>query len=369
MKRSTSRGTAAGTVRRLPATLVLPVLVLLLLLAVVVATAFGSTQVRPWDTARMLINGVGLWRFPITWPMEHETIILTLRWPRVLGAILVGAALSMSGALLQGLLRNPLADPYVVGTSGGASLGAVLGLLLAGSASFGPALTAWVVPVSAFLGGALAMLVVIQLSTVGGRLPVVSVLLSGFAVSTLFGYSVSLLLFLSQQLQFQLPQIYDWLMGRLPEGELALLGPPAVIVGLGLAAGLLLAPSLDAFSLGEEGASRLGISVERDKLLILMLSALLTAAAVSISGLVGFVGLVVPHSFRLICGPRHRLLLPASALGGGLFLVLADLAGRLISAAIPGQTSGELPVGIVTAFVGGPFFLWLLRRTRKEYRW
>jgi iron complex transport system permease protein len=294
------------------------------------------------------------------WSPQDETILFTLRLPHVVAAALVGAALATSGALFQGLLRNPLADPYVIGTSGGAALGAVLGMLLGSRLSF---LGFGIVPLAAFIGALGALAAVIQLSSIGGRLPVVTVLLAGFAVSTLLGYTVSLLLVLSQRLQLRLPEIYGWLLGGvavLGWTEIRVVGP---LILLSAGAAWALGRSLNAFSLGEEGAARLGIDVERDKRRVLGLGALLTAAAVSISGLIGFVGLVVPHVVRLVCGPDHRLLIPASAVLGASFLVLADLLARVLN-----PPSG-LPVGIVTAFLGGPFFLWLLRRSRKEYQW
>jgi iron complex transport system permease protein len=219
------------------------------------------------------------------------------------------------------------------------------------------------VPLGAFVGAVAAMALVVQLAGVGGRLPMVSVLLAGFAISTLLGYTVSLLLVLDNRLQLQQARIYGWLLGGIAVTGWSQLVVVAPIIGLGLLASLALGRSLNAFSLGEEGAARLGVAVERDKRLILLLGSLLTAAAVSVSGLIGFVGLLVPHVMRLLCGPDHRLLLLTSALAGASFLVLADLLARTV---LP---PAELPVGIVTAFLGGPFFLWLLRRTRKEYQW
>lgn len=346
-------------VRRPPAPLVLLVLAVALTAALVAAVGWGSVAIPPGTTVRILLHPLGMGG-PVRWSEQAATILWTLRLPRALAAGLVGAALAAAGALFQGLLRNPLADPYVVGTSGGAALGAVLGMLVGGML---PALGFGAVPLLAFAGALLSMGLVYQLARIGGRVPIVSVLLAGFAVSTLLGYSVSLLLFLSERLQLQLPQVYAWLLGGIGVSgwrELALIGPLVIVV---LVASLALARPLNAFALGEEGAARLGIGVERDKRLILLTGSLLTAAAVSVSGLIGFVGLIVPHLVRMVCGPDHRLLLPASALAGAAFLVVADLLARTVVA------PAELPVGIVTALVGGPFFLWLLRRTRREYQW
>jgi len=335
-------------------------LLLLLVWGLAAAATVGSVGMRPLAVGEMVLNRLGLARFPATWSPQEETILFVFRLPRAVAAALVGAALATAGALFQGLLRNPLADPYVVGTSGGAALGAVLGSLLGDRIAvlgFGP------VPLLAFAGALGALALVYQLARVGGRVPVVSVLLAGFAVSSLLGYTGSLLMILDSRLQVQLPQIYARLLGGITVAgwsEVRMIGP---LVLLGIAGSLTLTRTLDALSLGEEGAARLGIPVERHKLWLLGLGSLLTAAAVSISGLVGFVGLIVPHAMRLACGPVHRLLLPASAVAGALFLVLADLLAR--TAAPP----AEMPVGIVTALLGGPFFLWLLRRTKREYVW
>ena len=347
-----------GAIRRPPAALILPLLGGTLLLALVAAVGYGQVAIPPGATVQILLNHAGLGQFPRAWQEHVEVILLTVRLPRALAAALVGAALATAGALFQGMLRNPLADPYVVGTSGGAALGAVIGMLIPLPGTF---LGLGVVPLAAFVGALGTTLLVVQLSTVGGRLPVVTVLLSGFAVSTLMGYAGTLLLVLNDRMQLKLARVYYWLLGRVPEASWEPLAVTAPLVLLGVAGSLALARSLNALSLGEEGAARLGVPVEREKRLMLGLGALLTAGAVSVSGLVGFVGLVVPHGLRLICGPDHRVLLPASAVGGAAFLVLADLIARTVA------RPAELPLGVVTAFLGGPLFLWLLRRSRREY--
>ncbi len=347
------------TVSRPRAALVLAFLALALGLATALAVGFGAARLPIGTVLRIFCFQLGIGERE-GWGAAEETILLTLRLPRGVAAALVGAALAMAGALFQGLLRNPMADPYVVGTSGGAALGATVGILLGGRWSL---LGFGVVPALAFAGALGAMALVYQLARVGGRVPVVTVLLAGFAVSTLLGYAGSLLLVLDDRLHLQMPRIYARLLGGITVTGWS---PLATIAPLVLGTGLLslgLARALNALSLGEDGAARLGVPVERNKALILLAGALLTAAAVSISGLIGFVGLIVPHVVRLLCGPDHRLLLPASALGGAFFLVLADLAARAVLPDV------ELPVGIVTAFIGGPFFLWLLRQTRREYDW
>lgn len=353
-------GEPRDRIRRPPAGLVLPLLLGMLALAMVLAAARGQVSIPFHSAAGMILDRLGLLRGRPWWTPQEEEILFALRLPRVVGAALVGAALAAAGALFQGLLRNPLADPYVVGTSGGAALGAIAGILVGGSAvtlGFG-----WV-PALAFIGALLAMGLVYRLAQVGGRIPVVTVLLAGFAVSTLLGYTGSLLIVLNDRLQLQRGELYARLLGGVSVTgwlQLAVIAP--LVLGT-TGASLGLARTLNALTLGEDAATRLGVPVEAHKRWILFAGSLLTAAAVSISGLIGFVGLIVPHTIRLLCGPDHRLLLPASALGGALFLVLADLLART---ALP---PADLPVGILTAFLGGPFFLWLLRQSRREYEW
>lgn len=345
--------------RRRPAPLVLVSLAGILLAAIVLGATFGSVSITPSALAEMTLNRLGLAQFVVTWRPQDEVIFFDLRLPRVIAAALVGLALATAGALFQGLLRNPLADPYVIGTSGGASLGAVIGIMLSTPLTL---LGFGVVPLAAFVGALGAMALVYQIARIGGRTPVVTLLLAGFAVSTMLGYSVSFLLIVNDRLQLNLPRVYAWLLGGITVSawsQLLVIGP---LIALTALASLSFGRSLNALSLGEEMAAQLGVPIEREKLLLIVAGSLLTAAAVSISGLIGFVGLIVPHIIRLGCGPDNRLLLPASGLAGAAFLVVADLLARTII------TPTELPVGILTAFLGGPFFLYLLRSRRQEYR-
>jgi iron complex transport system permease protein len=330
----------------------------LLVLALVIAVAVGTVGVGPGETAGILAHRLlGLPVAP-TWSPAAETIIVDLRLPRVLTAMLVGAGLATAGTVFQALLRNPLADPYVIGTASGASLGAIIGLLLP---VLVPGLaiglgTAWLgigaVQVLAFGGGLITVLVVYAVARTGGRAPVVTLLLTGYAVSSVLAAAVALLMFSSGR---ALGAIFGWLMGSLGGAswtDLALAGPLVVA-----AFGLLLARwrSLNVLLLGDAQAANLGLAVERERWVLTMLATLATSAVVAISGTIGFVGLVVPHLLRLATGPDHRLLLPASAVFGALLLVLADLGARLV---------GGIPVGIITALIGAPFFVWLLRRSR-----
>ena len=350
---------AARTGRRPSATLVLLALAVVLVTALLFAAAFGAVQLRPDDLLRMTLNRVVGSHFTPTWRPQDEAIFFAIRLPRVAGAAIVGAALASAGVLFQGLLRNPLADPYALGVSGGAALGGALGFLLSLSFSF---LGFSPVPVLAFIGALVAISLVYALARSSGRAPIVTLLLAGFAVSAIMGYAVSLLLILNDRLQLNLPRVYGWLLGGISVTQWGQLGLAVCMVGLAMGGGWLLRHSLDALSLGEESAEQLGIAVESDKRLIILLGSILTGAAVALGGLIGFVGLFAPHVMRVLIGPRHGLLLPASALLGAAFLVLADLLARSI------LSPTEIPVGILTAFVGGPFFLWLLRRERRQYR-
>jgi iron complex transport system permease protein len=335
------------------------VLLVLLAAALLFAAAFGAVQLRADDLIRMTLNHLFGARFAPTWRPQDEAIFFAIRLPRVAGAAIVGAALAAAGVLFQGLLRNPLADPYALGVSGGAALGGALGFLLSLSFSvfgFSP------VPILAFVGALVAMSLVYGLARSGGRAPIVTLLLAGFAVSAIMGYAVSFLLILNDRLQLNLPRVYGWLLGGISVTQWGQLGLALGMVGAAMGGGWLLRHSLDALSLGEETAQQLGVAVENDKRLVIVLGSILTGAAVALGGLIGFVGLFAPHVTRVIVGPRHSLLLPAAALVGAAFLVLADLLARAI---LPPT---EIPVGILTAFVGGPFFLWLLRRERREYR-
>lgn len=318
---------------------------LLVAVAGLVGLLAGSVAVAPADVYEALVHGQGA-------DASVVSIIRDLRLPRVLLGMLVGASLALAGASFQGILRNPLADPYIVGTSAGAALGAALGIVL-----HLPSPLPWLspVPALAFLGALGAMVLVYRLARIGNTVPVETFLLAGVVVGSFAGAMVSFLLTLARE---DLPRIVFWLMGSLAQADgdrVALVAPYLLVGGVGL---FLLSPALNLASLGDEAAWSLGVEVERLKLQVVLAGSLVTAAAVSTSGLIGFLGLAVPHLARMIVGPDHRVLLPASALGGAAFLVLADTAARTVAAPT------ELPVGVLTALVGAPFFFWLLHRRR-----
>ncbi|MFC1984670.1 FecCD family ABC transporter permease [Chloroflexota bacterium] len=329
-----------------------------MVIALLLASAFGAVNIPLPDILKMALNKVAIFDFPSTWGAVDEIIIFQIRLPRAIGGALVGAALATAGVLFQGLLRNPMADPYIIGTSAGAALGATVAMILPINLAF---LGFGLVPVAAF-GGALAtVFLVYNLARVGGKTPIISMLLAGFVVSALLAAVMAFMMSMSDRFGLNFRSVYSFLMGHISVTgweQVAIIAP--LVIGSIIGARFF-AFRLNAFSLGEEGAAYLGIEVERDKILVLALGSLLTAAAVSISGLVGFVGLVVPHAVRMSLGPDHRLLLPASALAGATFLVIADLLARILLAPV------EIPVGIITAIIGAPFFIYLLRHTRKEY--
>jgi iron complex transport system permease protein len=334
-------------------------LVMLVAVSVVLAAGIGAVHVPAREIISMLLNRTGFVHLPQTWPHSDEIIIFQIRLPRVLAAALVGAALSVAGLLFQGLFRNPLADPYVIGTSGGAALGASLGAVLFSHFSI---LGFGAIPTLAFFGALGTMVLVYRFSRVGGRTPVVTLLLVGFAVSVILGYSVSFLLLINERFEFNTRLIYAWLLGGIWIEHWSQLGLIAAVVAAGIAGAFTLPRSLNGLALGEECAEHLGIAVERQKAAVIVIGSLLTAAAVSAGGLIGFVGLIVPHFLRLLFGPNHLRLLPLAALGGAAFLVIADLLARIV------MPPNEVPVGILTALVGGPAFLFLLRRAKREYR-
>ena len=284
--------------------------------------------------------------------------MLDVRLPRVVTAALIGAALSAAGVLFQALLRNPLADPYSIGTSGGAALGATVGVVLSARMGVG-----WAgVPALAFVGAIGTTLLVYSLARVSGKTPIVTLLLAGLSVSVILGYSMSLLLLMSDRFQRDLRILYVWLLGGVTTAPWSHVGVTAVIALVGCACALERTRRLNALALGDEAAASLGVHIERERGIVIVIGALLTAAAVAAGGLIGFVGLIVPHVGRVLVGPNHDRLLPLSILGGGIFLVLADLVARVALA------PAEIPLGIVTAFTGGPLFLYLFRRTKQDYR-
>ena len=295
-----------------------------------------------------------VWVSPIDLIDARCLDIIRLRSLRVILGFVCGASLSVAGCVLQGLLRNPLAEPYVLGVSSGAALGAVSCIALGLSGGwFGLGL----LPLTAFLGAILTMILVYNLAKTDGQIPVPSLLLSGVIVGAVFA---SILMFIIYTSKSQaLHSIIWWLLGNLEIFDINLLIMVGVIASICIGACYLFWRDLNIISLGEEPATHLGIEVQNLKRVLFILASLLTAACVSACGLIGFVGLIVPHTMRLIVGPNHRVLIPSSALAGGLFLMVSDLFARTIF------PPAGVPIGVITAIIGGPFFIFLLRRKGK----
>ncbi len=327
----------------------------LLLLTGVAAVAVGSVPIGPRTVVGVFLHRAGL-PVAVTWPPEIAAIVLTLRLPRVILAGLVGLALAGAGTVFQGLFRNPLADPYIIGVSAGAALGATLSIVRgfsAGIAGLGA------VSVAAFLGALAVSFGVYRLARRDGDVPMEDLLLAGIAVGASLSAIISMLQLAGGE---SLQRVIFWVMGGFAGrtwGHILMVAPYAVG---GLVLAWLYGRELNVLQVGEEGALQLGVDVPRVKRILLACGSLMAAAAVATSGLIGFVGLVVPHLMRLIVGPDHRILLPAAALAGAVALVGADLLARTVIA------PAEIPVGVVTALFGAPFFLYLLLRGRGTRR-
>jgi len=323
----------------------------LLVVLILAATSLGSVSVPLGDTEAILLAKLG---FPFgAVDPRWDSIIFLVRFPRVLGAAIVGAALAVCGAVMQGLLRNPMADPGIIGVSAGAGFGAVLAIALGLSAQ-----GAWFLPLFASLGSLTATGIIFGLSIRRGALGVFTLLLAGLAVGTFFAAGTSMVLtFASRD---SVAQFIFWAMGNLSGIRWESLGLVIAPIGLGLALLLLFGRELNVLLLGEDQARSLGVNVFAVRVGLLVLVSVTTASAVCISGPIGFIGLIVPHILRLLLGPDHRLLLPASALGGACFLVACDLVARLV---LPLQ---EVNVGIVTALLGAPYFVFVLLRSEKR---
>jgi len=329
------------TPARLATTLALLALGLGVVLAVGVAVGpSGLALVEVWDA----LSGRG--------NAAAADIVLSVRLPRVALAAAVGAALAVAGVVFQALLRNPLADPYVLGVSGGAALGGIAVLTLGSAVGLGYA----AVPPAAFAGALGALLLLLAVAGPAGRVSTTSLLLVGVVFNAFASAAIVFLASLAGLAEGA--QVFLWLIGSLADARPALVGWVSACVVVGLLAVVPFARALDLLALGEDSATLLGIDAARARRWLLLASSLLVGAAVSVAGLVGFVGLVVPHALRLVLGPDHRLLVPASALAGAGFLVVCDTLARSV---LGGR---ELPVGALTALAGGPFFLILLRRTQ-----
>lgn len=317
-----------------------------------ICTVVGVANITIGDVNRILLHKLFGYGNIDDLPAGSVVIIWTIRMPRIILGFLSGASLAVCGAGYQGIFKNPMADPFILGVSSGAALGAAIGIVFNFSANF---FGFSGITILAFVGSFLAIGLVYGISHVGSKVPVSTLLLSGVAVNSTLSSVMSLIMMLNRN---SMDQIMFWTMGSLNgKGWNQIITVlPWVIIGMIV---LFMSTSdLDIMLTGEETATQLGVNVEVVKRKILIASSIITAAIISVTGIIGFVGLVVPHVVRLITGPKHRILLPMSLVFGGAFLVICDTIARSI-------TTSELPVGVITAVCGGPFFLYLLRRSKK----
>jgi iron complex transport system permease protein len=330
------------------------IMIALLGLALLLNVALGAVFIPPGTVLKLFLEHLPGLSLEQTWPEAFSVIVLRIRLPHAALIALTGAALGGSGAAYQGLFRNPLADPYLIGVASGAGLGAVAAMSLPFSRT---SLGLYSVPAAAFLGALVTVALVYFLARTAGTLPTTTLILAGVAVGS---FASALTSFLMLRSQGELRRAVAWLLGggALGGWEPVLAVLPYVL--LGLAVLLISGHALNVLQFGDEQARQLGLPVERTKALLLGAASLATAAAVSFSGIIGFVGLVVPHLVRLLWGSDYRRLLPLSIAGGAALLLAADVLARLLMA------PESLPVGIVTALVGAPFFLWVLRRSRSQ---
>jgi iron complex transport system permease protein len=340
--------------------LYLIILTVVFVIAVILSLNLGYAQISFSDILKILTKQVPVINNLVDSSdisQTSEIIIMQIRLPRVICGALVGAALATAGVIYQGIFRNPMADPYVIGALTGASLGAALVIILGVGISL---LGVNTLQILAFVGSIGTVFVVYNISRVGSRVPVTTLLLTGIAISLFQNAIVTFLKVIAEEKL--LHGLTFWIIGSLAPTEnwkYVWSVIPFVLIGIALA--YLFARDMNILALGEDQAQHLGVEIERVKWMLLTAGALITAAAVSISGPIVFVGLIIPHLTRVIIGPDHRVLLPTSAIVGASFLMICDAVARVV------MGSGEAPVGIITAFSGAPFFIYLLRRKKKGY--
>lgn len=338
------------------------ILALLLLAAVLCSVGVGAVAIPPDKVLALLVAPLGI-DLSIPFDARDEAILHAIRLPRTIIGALSGAGLALAGAALQGLFRNPLADPTLIGVSMGAALAAACTIVLSGPlffallGDFGP----FLLPTAAFAGGLVSTMVVYVIANREGGTDIPTMLLAGVAINAIAAAGIGMLVFLSDDQQLR--DLQFWLLGSLGGVTWSKLIPAVPLLMLGLVALPLLSRHLNAFLLGETDAFHLGFNVERCKRVIIVLAALLTGASVALTGVIGFVGLLVPHLVRLTLGPDHRTLLPASMLLGASLMLFSDLGARTV------VQPAELPIGVLTSCLGGPFFLWLLIRRRAFGGW
>ena len=329
----------------------------LLILALIVNVAVGAVFIAPGTVLKIFAAKATASTAVGDWPAHFETILLSIRLPHAMLMLLTGAALASSGAAYQGLFRNPLADPYLIGVASGAGLGAVAALAVHWPENL---LGFYLIPISAFIGAILTVVIVYALAKVGKIVPLTTLILAGVAVGAFASAMTSFLMLNSNE---QIYRAISFLLGGSPMAgwNPVLAALPYLIIGMGLLS--FLGHPLNLLQFGEEQAQQLGLPVEHAKTVIIIVASIVTAVAVSFAGVIGFIGLIVPHVLRMVSGPDYRKLIPLSVMAGGTALLVADVVARWVMA------PRVLPVGIITALAGAPFFLWILRRAKTEVFW
>lgn len=323
-------------------------LAILLIVTIIFCSFQGSADIKLKDLLEIFSNSPGQ-----TWWNTKAIILLKVRLPRILLACMVGGALAVSGVVLQALLRNPLADPYILGVSSGSALGAIIAILLGLNITIGAIPS---IPLFGFAGGLVTILFVYHISKIHRKISIHTMLLVGVVTGAILAAIIMFITSIADPHKVQ--GIIFWLMGSLSSQKYPMVAIVSLYVIVGILILLYYARSLNLLVLGEESATQLGLDVERTKKIAFIGASLITGAAVSVSGLIGFVGILIPHLMRMIIGSDHRLLLPAAGLFGGIYLILADTLARTLMAPT------EIPVGVITAICGGPFFIYLLRKKK-----
>lgn len=352
-KKPDSAFVASSRRRRALITILSVVLSVALFALVIVSAASGQLQLPTSEVLSSLMHKLGLGGSEITSHPQGESALWTIRFPRVALAALIGAALAVGGAIMQGVFGNPLADPGVVGVSSGAAAAASAAMVF-NITIFGT----WTTPMFAFIGGLAVTMIVYFMSRSNGRTEVVTLVLTGVAINAVAGAVIAFLTFVGDQQSRE--QIVFWQLGSLNGTRWQYVAVVAPLVILGIAAAIVISRKLDLLALGDRSARHLGVNVESLRIFSIVIVAILTAAAVAFSGIISFVGLVIPHIIRMLIGPGHRALIPLSALGGAVLLSAADLVARTA------VQYADLPIGMLTSLVGGPFFFYLIRKTRKS---
>jgi iron complex transport system permease protein len=344
--------------------IIILLLILALIITVIISLNMGFAPIPFSDILGIIGKQIPffdrLFDFSLVSPV-NEAIILEVRLPRIIAGVLIGAALAASGVLYQGVFKNPMADSYVLGVSAGAAVGASASILFGAGVVF---FELRLIQIAAFVGAVSTLFLVYNLARVGSRVPVTTLLLCGIAVNFFLFAVVSVLEIIAAN---RLHDIVFWLMGGYSNVYWQHIWAILPFIVVGIATAFFYVRDLNILAMGEETAHHLGVNVERSKLILLVLASLITAAAVSVCGLIGFVGLMIPHLTRLVIGPDHRILLPTSTIVGAIFLVLCDDLARVLSTFFGPMSTRDWPVGIITMLCGAPFFIFLLKKKKRSY--